>query len=76
MVHFITRELDCPAAPLRKERVELAYAFTPEGQVVFRPFNGCESLNGSDVCTACLTKVNKFILRGDVTVEAVLDELF
>lgn len=76
MIHFINQELDCPAAPFRKEPIELAYAFTPEGQPVFRPFNGCESLNGSETCTKCLDRVNKFILRGDITVEDVLKELF
>lgn len=60
MVKCLNLKIACPIHK-EKQDIQYRYTYTPEGQILFSPFNGCDDMNGSNLCAECISRENAFI---------------
>ena len=59
-IEFLNLKIECPLYH-KKQNIQYRYTYSPEGQIIFSPFNGCENMNGCDLCNECLKRENSFV---------------
>ena len=50
--------VQCPAEPLRVEKMQITFRFMEDGGWLNLPCNGCESMNGTKPCEQCCNAIN------------------
>lgn len=60
MVKCLNLKIACPVYN-EKQDIQYRYTYTPEGQILFSPFSGCDNMNGCELCTQCIKRENAFI---------------
>lgn len=75
MPKYVKVPLKCPYSLDEPQIVDLLYTVATDGNLLFAPFNGCDNLCGSAICSDCLARINNFLLSGTLTMDEVHSRL-
>lgn len=61
MLHFVDITITCAQDAGKIRKSTLSYSDSVDGKTIYRPFAGCEFMNGLPACQKCCDTVNQFL---------------